>query len=95
MSYFAKITIFVAFVATLSGMSSEAFARGRLFPLTRCGPDLAYLCPIHGYFDQAPFHYNLAIYPGCIKLVPVETPNGIVHRRALVCGAPERQMVWW
>lgn len=95
MSNFAKITIFVAFVATLGGISSEASARGRLFPLTRCGPDLAYLCPIHGYFDQAPFHYHLAIYPGCIKVVPIETPNGIVRRRALVCGAPERQMVWW
>jgi hypothetical protein len=95
MSYFAKITIFAAFVAALCGVSSEAFARGRLYPLTRCGPDLAYLCRVHGYFDQAPFHYNLAIFPGCIKVVPIETPSGIVRRRALVCGAPERQMIWW
>jgi hypothetical protein len=95
MSYSSKITILAALVAALAGMSSEASARGRLYPLTRCGPDLAYLCPIHGSFDQVPFHYNLAVYPGCIKLVPIETPNGIVRRRALVCGAPERQMIWW
>ena len=95
MSYFCKIAVFAALVAALSGVSSGASARGRLYPLTRCGPDLAYLCPIHGYFDQVPFHYSLAIYPGCIKLVPIETPDGIVRRRALVCGAPERQMIWW
>lgn len=95
MSHFAKIITVAAFVAASSGMSSEASARGRLYPLTRCGPDLAYLCHIHGYFDQAPYHYSLAVYPGCIRLVPIETPNGIVRRPALVCGAPERQMVWW
>ena len=95
MSHAIKIAIVAAFVAALGGMSNEASARGRLYPLTRCGPDLAYLCPIHGYFDQAPFHYNAAVYPGCIKVVPVETPNGIEHRRAIVCGAPERSMIWW
>jgi hypothetical protein len=86
MSHAVKIAIAAAFVAALGGISSEASARGRLYPLTRCGPDLAYLCPIHGYFDQAPFHYSLAIYPGCIKTVPVETPHGIEHRRTVVCG---------
>jgi hypothetical protein len=95
MSQATKIAIVAAFVAALGGISSEASARGRLYPLTRCGPDLAYLCPIHGYFDQAPFHYNVALYPGCIKVVPVETPHGIEHRRAIVCGAPERTMIWW
>jgi hypothetical protein len=99
MSHTTKIAIVAAFVAAfvaaLGGISNEASARGRLYPLTRCGPDLAYLCPIHGYFDQPPFHYNVAIYPGCIKVVPVETPYGIERRRVLVCGAPERTMVWW
>jgi hypothetical protein len=95
MSQGTKIAIVAAFVAALGSMSNEASARGRLYPLTRCGPDLAYLCPIHGFFDPPPFHYGLAIYPGCIKVVAVETPNGIERRRAIVCGAPERQMIWW
>ena len=81
-----------AIAVALVGMSS-AEARGR-YPLTRCGPDLGYLCRIHGYFDQPPFHYNLAIYPGCIKTVAVETPNGVRRERAVVCGAPDRPMVW-
>jgi hypothetical protein len=95
MSHAARIAIFAALVAMMGGISSEASARGRPYPLTRCGPDLAYLCPIHGYFDQPPFHYSLAIYPGCIKTVAVETPNGIQRRHTIVCGAPERSMVWW
>jgi hypothetical protein len=95
MSQVTRIAIVAAFAAALGGISSEASARGRLYPLTRCGPDLAYLCPIHGFFDAAPFHYNLAIYPGCIKTVAVETPYGIERRRAVVCGAPERSMIWW
>jgi hypothetical protein len=86
MSHATKIAFVAAFIAALGGMSNEASARSRLYPVTRCGPDLAYLCPIHGYFDGAPFHYSLAVYPGCIKVVPVETPNGIEHRRAMVCG---------
>ncbi len=86
MSHAIKIAIIAAFVAVLGGISGEASARGRLYPLTRCGPDLAYLCPIHGYFDQAPFRYSLAIYPGCIKVVHVETPYGITRQRAIVCG---------
>jgi hypothetical protein len=86
----------IALLATvLTGLSAPASARERLYPLTRCGPDLAYLCPIHGYFDAPPFHYNLAIYPGCIKRVPVETPHGVQRRRAIVCDMPQRQMVWW
>lgn len=95
MSHAARIAFVAAFVAALGSISTEASARGRLYPLTRCGPELAYLCPIHGYFDQAPFQYKLAIYPGCIKVVPVQTPYGVEHRRAIVCGAPERPMVWW
>jgi hypothetical protein len=86
MSHTAKIATVAAIVTVLSGISNEASARGRLYPLTRCGPDLTYLCPIHGYFDQIPFHYSLAIYPGCVKVVPVETPHGIERRRVLVCG---------
>ena len=94
MSYFTKIAA-IAIVAALGGMSNTASAHGRLYPLTRCGPDLAYLCPIHGYFDSPPFHYNLAVYPGCIKVVPVQTPYGVQRQRTIVCGAPERPMIWW
>jgi hypothetical protein len=87
MSHATKFAIVAAFVAAL-GISNAASARARLHPqpLTRCGPALAYLCPIHGYFDLAPFRYGLAIYPGCIKMVPVETPYGIERRPAVVCG---------
>jgi hypothetical protein len=94
MSYPPKIAI-AAFVVGLFGMSDAASAHGRLYPLTRCGPDLAYLCRIHGYFDPPPFHYNLAIYPGCIQTIRVETPYGVERRRTIVCGAPERTMIWW
>jgi hypothetical protein len=85
MSHATKVAIVAAFVTAL-GVSSEASARARLYPVTRCGPGLAYLCPIHGYFDQPPFHYSLAIYPGCIKVISVETPYGTERRRAIVCG---------
>jgi hypothetical protein len=85
MSHATKIAIVAAFVAAL-GVSNAASARARLHPLTRCGPDLAYLCPIHGYFDLAPFRYGLSIYPGCLKMVPIETPYGIERRLAVVCG---------
>jgi hypothetical protein len=96
MSLITKIAIVAGFVAALS-VSEEASARSRLYPVTRCGPGLAYLCPIHGYFDAPPFHYSLAVYPGCIKVVPVQTPNGIEHRRAIVCGAeqPNQGLAWW
>lgn len=90
MSYVAKIAI--TFVV-LAGLSNVASARG-LYPLTRCGPDLAYLCRIHGSFDAPPFHYSLAIYPGCIRTAYVETPNGVMRRRVIVCGAPDRPIVW-
>lgn len=95
MSYSVRIAIFFVSVVALGCLSGEVSARGRLYPLTRCGPDLAYLCPIHGYFDQAPFHYGLAIHPGCIKFATVETPHGIERRPTIVCGAPERTMIWW
>jgi hypothetical protein len=94
MSHARKVAI-AAFVMALGATSNVASAHGRLYPLTRCGPDLAYLCRIHGYFDSPPFHYNLAVYPGCIKVVPVQTPYGVQRQRAIVCGAPERTMVWW
>ena len=94
MSHITRIAV-AAIVAVLAGMSSPASAHGRLYPLTRCGPDLAYLCPTHGYFNSAPFPYNLAIYPGCIKVARMETPYGVERGRVLVCGAPERPMVWW
>jgi hypothetical protein len=94
MSDLTKIAVAIL-VAALSGMASPASAHGRLYPLTRCGPDLAYLCRLHGSFDATPFHYNVAIYPGCIKTVTVQTATGIERRRAIVCGAPERTMIWW
>ncbi len=73
-------------VVALGGAWHQASARERVYPLTQCGPELAYLCPIHGYFDAPPFHYNLAVYPGCIKSVRVATPSGVERRRVLVCG---------
>jgi hypothetical protein len=94
MSKVSQIAFGAIAAAAIWMTPGDASARGR-YPLTFCGPDLAYLCPIHGYFDAAPFHYSLAIYPGCIKVVPVETPSGVERRRVLVCGAPERSMVWW
>jgi hypothetical protein len=88
-----KIAAAATFVA-LASLPNSASA-GRLYPVTRCGPDLAYLCPLHGSFDSVPFHYNAAVHPGCIKTVAVETPNGVVRRPAVVCGSPQRPMVWW
>ena len=85
MSRATGIAIF-AVVAALAAGPNQASARDRLYPMTACGPDLAYLCPLHGYFDLSPFHYNLAIYPGCIKTVRVATPAGTELRRVLVCG---------
>jgi len=84
----------VALVALLTGVSSQASSRG-LYPLTECGPDRGHLCRLHGAFEAPPFHYNLAIHPGCLRRLPVETPQGVRYRRALVCGAPDRQMIWW
>ncbi|WP_425601273.1 hypothetical protein [Bradyrhizobium ontarionense] len=82
-----------ALVAALAGASSQVWARG-LYPLTECGPDLSRLCRLHGAFEANPFHYNLAIHPGCIRRVAVETPRGVRYRHAVVCGAPDRPMVW-
>jgi hypothetical protein len=87
--------VFAAIVAALVGLSAPASAHGRQYPLTRCGPDLGYLCRMHGYFTSPPFHYNLAIYPGCIRTIRVETPNGVERQRAVVCGAPDRPSIWW
>jgi hypothetical protein len=87
MSQTFKIAFVIALVATALGSTlSDASARGRLFPLARCGPDLADLCPIRGYFNSVPFHYSLAIYPGCLRTERVETPYGMQYRRVLVCG---------
>ena len=84
----------VVLVTVLTGLSSQASARG-LYPLTECGPDLEHFCRLHGTFEAPPFHYNLAIHPGCLRRVPVETPHGVRYRRVLVCGTPDRPMVWW
>ena len=74
----------------LAGAFAPASAHGRPYPLTRCGPDLAFLCPLRGQFADVPFHYDLAV-----KTVVVDTPNGPRRRKAVVCGAPEREMIWW
>ena len=87
MSQILKVAFAAAAVAVAGlSLSSDADARGGLYPLTRCGPHLAYLCPLHGYYDAPPFHYNLAIYPGCIRTEIVDTPEGPRRRRVLVCG---------
>ena len=87
MSYVSKIALVAALVGMALGSTlTDASARGRLFPMTRCGPYLAYLCPIHGYFDQPPFKYSVAIYPGCIQMQRVETPHGYRRLPVLVCG---------
>jgi hypothetical protein len=95
MSHVTKIAFSALIAALLSGLPNPASAHGRLYPLTRCGPDFGYLCHLHGYFDLVPFHYNVAIYPGCIRTIRVETPYGVERRRTIVCGAPERSMIWW
>lgn len=86
MQYAKNIATIGALVLGLFGASGEAAARHRLGPVAQCGPDRAYLCPIKGYFDLAPFAYNLAIYPGCIKTQRVQTPTGWKRQRVLVCG---------
>jgi hypothetical protein len=87
MSQARKISFIAAVAAAVLGsMISDASANRRLYPLTSCGPQLEYLCPIHGYFDAPPFHYNLAIYPGCLQVRIVETPYGLQRRHVLVCG---------
>jgi hypothetical protein len=88
------IRITAAVIVLMAGLASQASARG-LYPLTECGPDLSGLCRLRGSFDAAPFHYNLAIYPGCIRRVVVETPRGPRRRLAVVCGAPDRPMLNW
>jgi hypothetical protein len=82
-----------ALVTALAGQAEPVAARG-LYPLTACGPDLSRICRLHGAFEATPFHYNLAIYPGCIRRVAVETPEGVQYLRTVVCGAPARPMVW-
>ncbi len=94
MPHITKVAL-AGVVMMLAGFSTPASANGRLYPLTRCGPALAYLCPLRGYFANPPFHYNLAVYPGCIKTMIVDTPNGPRHRKTVVCGAPDREMIWW
>ena len=91
MSRFAIAT----FVSVLLGLASPASAHERLYPLTRCGPDLAYFCRLHGHFDMVPFHYQTAIYPGCIRPVWIQTPYGTERSLQIVCGAPARSMIWW
>ncbi|MBV8920759.1 hypothetical protein [Bradyrhizobium sp.] len=94
MPHASKIAL-AALLALLAGLSNPAEARGRHYPLTRCGPDLESLCPIHGSFDGAPFHYHVAVYPGCVRVASVETRHGLRHRPVLVCDVVQRPMIWW
>jgi hypothetical protein len=86
MSGLVKLLLGVVLVVSIGAIANEAAARGRAYPLTRCGPDLAYLCPIRGYFDLVPFHYDLAIHPRCIREAPIETTGGIRRRLVIFCG---------
>jgi len=83
MSYAFRI-ILAAALASLF-MATGASARSK-FPLVQCGPGLAYLCKLHGYFTDPPFHYDLAIYPGCLKRERIQTPHGVRYADVLVCG---------
>ncbi|QDL98027.1 hypothetical protein [Rhodopseudomonas palustris] len=85
--------ISLVFSSAAVAASEPASARNRLYPVTTCGPDQAYLCKLHGSFDDPPFHYNLAIHPGCIKTVSKGRRYG--REYVIVCGSPERPMVWW
>ncbi|RYH32939.1 MAG: hypothetical protein EON54_20640 [Alcaligenaceae bacterium] len=86
MPHAKNIATIGALLFAVFGTSNEATAQRRMGPVTQCGPDRAYLCPVKGFFDLAPFNYNLAIYPGCIKTQRVETSDGWKWRRVLVCG---------
>jgi hypothetical protein len=86
--------IAVATGLCLASLPAYASKRHAPYPVTLCGPDFAYLCRLHGSFDDAPFHYNLAIHPGCIKTVG-NGRRGAGRAFEIVCGAPPRQMIWW
>ena len=82
----------IAVVTVLTAASAQVSARS-LYPLAPCGFDLSRLCRLHGAFEATPFHYNLAIYPGCLRSAAVETPRGVRYRPVLVCGTPDRPML--
>lgn len=92
----AVISVFFGFGISSSAeahrYSHHSFTR---YPLTRCGPDLAYLCRLYGSFAMRPFHYDLAIYPGCLKLIYTRSQFGIERTRELVCGTADRPQVQW
>ena len=82
-----KISMAAATIALLaSPAEARKHARWGNFPLIQCGPELNELCPIKGFFDDAPFRYHLAIYPGCIRTIRHRTPSGIRYERVLICG---------
>lgn len=83
---FRMVLAAATLTAAAIGWASDASAARRWPPLTRCGPDLAYLCPIRGYFDLPPYRYTLAIYPGCLQKQRVDTPHGVRLRLVVVCG---------
>jgi hypothetical protein len=93
MFYLRILSLAIAgFVATAAAPAS-ASSHYRPYPLVKCGPDSAYLCKLRGSFADTPFHYNLAIYPGCLK--PVRSGRrGGGWDLVVVCGSPDRQMIW-
>jgi len=88
-------TVIVTIISVFVGLSDSPRADARPYSLTRCGPNLAYLCRLHGYFDSQPFHYNLALYPGCFRTVTVRTHLGRERRRELICGTQDRPQIRW
>jgi hypothetical protein len=82
-----KLAAFIIAVLAVSVLNMEtAAARIKHRRLTFCGSTYDGLCHLGGFFDQAPFRYNLSIYPGCIKWIRIQTPYGIERRRVVVCG---------
>nr|WP_244422874.1 hypothetical protein [Bradyrhizobium sp. ORS 278] len=88
----SNVTRIAVLALLLAGVSGPVSARGP-YPVTECGPDLSSFCRLHGAFQATPFHYNLAIYPGCIRTVALETSRGPKYRRVVICGAPDRSVV--
>jgi hypothetical protein len=94
MSSVSNIALVAALVGTALGSTlTEASARGRPFPMTLCGPDLAFLCPIHGYFDLPPFHYSLAFLIGKCHLLGKAAPSPDVKQDVAGCASVARYLL--
>lgn len=85
----------LALTSVFFGLGVSSSADARPYPLTPCGPHLAYLCSLRGSFETRPFHYDLAIYPGCIRSINIRTRSGVQRRYELICGTWDRPQVQW